>query len=456
MLYLSSLTSCKFNGIPLLNSNISKKIFEYNKFLDNNLKNINVKDDDALHIITINGLYGYRTGIIGYFSNFFSLYFSKNNNPKNMQKFLNHMFRSNKQKIFANDFEILSYFISMFIRGIPIINYGNWDPKNLIVKNTFMNIIPNLSLPKIYDLKSLYLLNPLFDCGCSIYSNKIAEEYGFEKWTLWNNLHFNDNKYNKGMIWAFYKSKNSGITIISLNLNNCDTTLLYNMQIQQIVKLKKKLEKKFSKNLDKYETYITGDFKSEFNLISDIELQERFKILKDENLHLINGSNDHSNTHFMFSSKKYMNDISVSNTNLLDDNFISLDFQNNKKEIIEQTQNNILLKEVIVDNKINITEIDLKCKVENNFKQTPIIPYDNKDTRTKEQEIVKTENEEGKQVELEQIELTNIQEEIIVDYFGNDENKDEDKDKNADENKDEVKDEDKKKQITSNEDWLFL
>ena len=361
MLCMNSIISCKCNGIPLFNDNISKKIFEYNNLKLNKNKN-------ELNIITVNGLYGYRTGIVGWISSLCSLYLSKNNNPTSFQRFLNYILKNDEQKFLANDFEILSYFLSLFNRGIPILNYANWDPKTFLFDN--FNKIPNLSLSKIYNFNSLYLLNPLFDSGCAIYSNKIPNDFGFQKWTLWNNLEFNDKKFNKGMVWAFYKNENSGIVIINLSLHSCDTSLLYNMQLQQIVKLKKQLEEQFSKGLDNYETYITGDFNTEFNSLTNIEIQSRLNILKEEKLELIRNSEDTSSTHFIFYSNNYNNFnkyTSISNTKIFTDDIINVNF-NETKDFKINVCNKISiddnLNEIIVDNKIfeeekNIT-IDTK------------------------------------------------------------------------------------------------
>jgi hypothetical protein len=286
-------------------------------------------NDSELNILTINGLYGYRVGIFGWLMNICSLYLSKNNNPVNLQKFLNYIIKDNSEKLLANDFEILSFAFSLIIRGIPLINYGNWDPKEILIKNTkLINATPNISLPKIYNLNSLYLLSPIFDSGCAIYSNKTPYSSGFEKWTLWNNIEFNDKKFNKGMVWSFFKSENTGIMVITLNLHESESSLIYNMQMYQIVKLKKQLEETFSKDLERYETYITGDFKSEFNSISDPEMQYRLNILNECNLKIINSSKDLLNTHFMFYSSNCSQHTSISDINLFDDQFINVNFTN--------------------------------------------------------------------------------------------------------------------------------
>ena len=352
MLSINSITSCKINGIPLLNSNLSKKNYEYKNFINNNFQ---PSKDNELNIITISGLYGYRVGMFGKIANICSLYFSKNNNPVKLQKLLNYLIKNESNKIQANDFEILSYFVSMFTRCIPIINYGNWDPKQILINNTnLINATPNLSLPKIYNLNSLYFSNPLFDSGCAIYSDKTPHSNGFVKWSFWDNIKLNDNKFNKGIVWSFFKTENSGVMIITLNLHNSDSSLVYNMQMNQITKLKKELEQKFSPNLEKYETYITGDFNSKFNNTSDIEIQFRLNIFTEANLEIINKSENLLDTHFIFysSNSNKCTSTSISRTKLLEDEFININFNTQHNDIIrfspsrEEVHNNTQIDNV--------------------------------------------------------------------------------------------------------------
>lgn len=370
MLYTNSITSCKFNGVPLTDGNISKKIFEFNKMMEN-------KNSSELNIITINGLYGYRSGIGGWLLNLSSLYLSMNNNPTIFQNFLNYAFEDQKNKILSNDFETISYYFSLINRGLPLLNYCNWDPKSFLFKNNkTMNMLSNISLPKFYDLSSLYLLNPLFDCGCAIYSNKTPVFTGFEKWKLWNNIKFNDTRFNKGILWAFYKENNYGILVLTLNLHSSESSLLYNMQIQQIIKLKRTLEEKFSVGLENYDTYITGDFTTGFNFLSNAELKNSLHSLLDENLELVDNKKDSFNTHFILYSNNSKKHNLTSNLEFFDNEILNVNFGNNtdvkididvdqKPKIEEVHINNVLLE----SNTQNIiSEVQ-----ENNFSKPEII-----------------------------------------------------------------------------------
>ena len=81
---------------------------------------------------------------------------------------------------------------------------------------TFAYKNENNSQPSLFDIKSLFLLEPIYDSGCAIFSNKNYTECGFEKWEST----FVREKYtNKGMTWCYYESesKQNGITIINLD-----------------------------------------------------------------------------------------------------------------------------------------------------------------------------------------------------------------------------------------------
>ena len=62
MLNLKSITSLNIKGTPLKTDNLSKRIFEYKNYINDNIKNPENKD---LVIISVQGLYGYRVGLIG-------------------------------------------------------------------------------------------------------------------------------------------------------------------------------------------------------------------------------------------------------------------------------------------------------------------------------------------------------------------------------------------------------
>lgn len=463
MLNLKSITSLNINGIPLKNNNLSKRIYEYKNFSHESMINNSINDNE-LCILSIQGLYGYRVGILGLLTNHISFMLSKKNNPTYLQKFIN-LFRK-KNPLLGNDFEIISFILSIFNRTIPIINYGNWNLKNKFENDKIKDVTKNISMPSIYNLKSLYLQNPLYDSGCSIYSNKIPLNNGFEPWNTRNKLVINENIYNKGITWCYFQSENSdkGITIISVNIDDNIPEWIISEQLKQIVKLKNNLENKFNLNVKYYETYLMGDFKIEYNI--NFLDKEPYNILEKSNFRIISNNQDISSTHFIFHAKDnyYENDIdnniSSSNMKFLDDDILSVDFNDeniNHKEnknienIVENI--NLVVNNVINNiNNINDNYENFKKEIINNFENksitdtyiindissgiaNDIAKYIENDVEDIENDIEDIENQinnfENNNEELNinvdiNIDKENFKEIIINEYFKNkDENKNE-------------------------------
>ncbi len=232
MLKPKTFISFKISGIPLYSNNLSKRINEYQDYIKNN--NYNNYNDNELCIINIHGLYGYRTGILGYFLNYTSYKLSKNKNPTFLQKYINK--NRTKKNIVANDFEIISYYFSLFFRTIPILNFGNWDLKDKIFFKNLKCTNKNLSLPSIFNLKSVYLLSPLFDSGARIYCNRPSKLSGFEKWHTRS-----DTLFNRGITWSYFESDNKENGIMVLNIE-IDGDEFIEKQILQIIDFKNKFE----------------------------------------------------------------------------------------------------------------------------------------------------------------------------------------------------------------------
>ena len=319
MLNLKSITSLNIKGTPLKTDNLSKRIFEYKNYINDNIKNPENKD---LVIISVQGLYGYRVGLIGLLLNNLVFNISKNNNPSYLQTFINKFF---KDTISGNDFEIFSYGISLVSRVLPFINYGNWDLKRKLINNYIKDYTKNISMPSIMDLNSIYLLNPLYDSGCSIYSNQTPKEVGFERWNIRDILHTKDKIYNNGITWSYFESENkqNGIIIINLIMEDNVAEWAVVSQLKQIVDLKYRLENKYCLSIDNYQTYIMGDFKLEFNI--NIFNQEPYNILIKSNLKIIGNSNNLTTTHFIFQSENN-NKIDCSHLKIQDDDILNIEF----------------------------------------------------------------------------------------------------------------------------------
>jgi hypothetical protein len=369
MLRINTITSLNIDGIPLLSNNLQERVQQYRKFIKENIKN-NSNNEEELEIFCVHGLYGYRVGLLGWLSTFLSYKISQFSKPKFLQRLFNY-------KILGNDYEIISGFISLISRMIPFLNIKNWDTKTRLFprKSIVKNRTKNLSMPSIYNLKSIYLLSPIFDCGSAIYANKKPLFNGYERWKIWKNLSYQERMFNKGMLWTYFESSNqkNGISVITVNLEQNVPTWIIDYQIDQIVSLKNSLENRFNKNtLESYETYIVGDFKLELNLTHLEENEFRYNILKNSNLKIISKSNSVSTTHFILYSNSNMfnypnlDSINTSNFQLEQDDILSVKLDNNIDKTVVIVENPMYDKEEIV-------EIELNEKVPNENIQVCVI-----------------------------------------------------------------------------------
>jgi hypothetical protein len=362
MLKLKSITSLNMNGHPLYSNNLSKRIFEYKKYIKENTPKKNIQEDELV-ILTIQGLHGYRVGLLGWIVNQLSYRLSQYSNPVLFQSLINRFL--NKNKVLINDYELFSFSISMLSRSIPIINILNWNPKeNFLNEDIFNYSTKNLSMPSIFNLSSLYLLNPLFDSGLGIYSNKSPTDIGFERWKISNGLYFKDRLFNKGVMWSYYQSidKKNGITIFSLCIEENDVPdWVIISQFNQVLTIKDKLKNKYD-YLQKYETYIIGDFKVEFNLQNIIqEINEKFSIFRESKLEIVNINTSPTTTHFILRSNDYNENIPsniLSNNKIEEDDILNIEFEGS--EIII---NNIIEQENPIKNDSQIISNDVCVEI---------------------------------------------------------------------------------------------
>lgn len=396
MLKPKTFISFKISGIPLYSNNLSKRINEYQDYIKNN--NYNNYKDNELCIINIHGLYGYRTGILGYFLNYTSYKLSKNKNPTFLQKYINK--NRTKKSILANDFEIISYYFSLFFRTIPILNFGNWDLKDKIFFKNLKCTNKNLSLPSIFNLRSVYLLNPLFDSGARIYCNRPSKISGFEEWHSKN-----DTVFNRGITWSYFESDNKENGIMVLNIEIDGDEFIEN-QILQIIDFKNKFEKQIvSSGINNYETFISGDFKIELNLMNTIpEIKSIWHLLEDNYISIYNNTeyDSPSNTHFILYSKYNIENYSdihasplyknseenikiVSKYTIIEDTLYSINFNNDEDK--EDIKININEKSVKVDNE-NVVKNVVENVVENDKNFVEINNKEEKNIEDKPQENV--------------------------------------------------------------------
>ncbi len=276
------------HGKPFIN-NIYNNIPVWKSYIQYSINDNS--DKDSLKILCIQGLYGFRSGILGKMFDYLGYNLSQYIKPKFISRFFND--------IESNDFEIITLFISIITRIIPLYNYIAIDPKQMFADILgFIN--ENRSMTSMFDIKSLFLLKPLYDSGCAIYSNKKYKYCGFEKWCCKN------SNYNKGMTWCYFESDDNsyGITIINLdfNENNTDSDDIY--CLKQIIDLKNKLESIYAVSLETYETYIVGNFNITFNISNILhEITDKLKILQNGGFTMLNNIGYADSTEFIFYNK---------------------------------------------------------------------------------------------------------------------------------------------------------
>ena len=264
-MHLKNLISFNLGAHPLYNCDNNKNSKEWARTIwkvtvNNNIEQIlsdKNKNKDDLYIITLQEGYGYRVGLLGYLAHMLSYNLSQTYEPTSFQRFLNKYIA--KKRIHANDFEITAFYLSILSRTLPFLNLGIWDIKNNLKNHIFKNIY-NSSHPSIFDFKSLFCLNPIFDSGCAILSNRKAAANGFEKWSwVVDNAYFKLDSYekmiNKGITWAYFESGDKGIVVINFDLFNIYTI---RQSFEQVIKLEKKLRCTIvGENIVNYEIYIT-------------------------------------------------------------------------------------------------------------------------------------------------------------------------------------------------------
>ena len=245
----------------LINSRKSKECNNILKYIYNHAtKKSNNDDGDPLIISCFQGVYGYRSGILGYLMTHLSNYLSNRYDPV----YFSNLFQNNT----TNDFELFTYYFILSTRFIPILNLATIDYKQNI--NLFPYAYYNKSLPSIFNLSPY----PMYDSGCVIYSNKEAFADGFERWTK-----SVEPMYNKGIIWTFFKDVKHGVIILNFELNVTDRENIVLSQMNQIVKLKEDLYERYIELCDGIDIYITGEFN--YNIVNHfLELCKNSLLLK--------------------------------------------------------------------------------------------------------------------------------------------------------------------------------
>ena len=266
--------------------NIFNNILKWRSFMEESTDNTIDNTDEELNIICVQGIYDFRTGFIGKLFTLLAYHLSRYSNPIYIQSILKLYFNCD-----ANDFEIVAFLISILTRIIPVNNMYNFRNKDLLNTLGYTNM--NYSEPSAFNMRSLFLLNPLFDSGCVIYSNRRAIMSGFQRW--YNSIQ------NKGMTWSYFESYNNekGITVINIDIDSEYQT------IPQLIEFVNNLQNRFSVRVDEYETYITGQFNIPFNMSGVMpEVDIAINQLNNANIKIIETNSELSSTEFIMYSTK--------------------------------------------------------------------------------------------------------------------------------------------------------
>jgi hypothetical protein len=273
-------------------------------------------------------------------------------------------------------------------RAIPLVNIGNWDFKsNLFSNNKILKYCStNYSIPNIFDLSSIYLLRPIFDSGCAIYSNKKEIDCGFEEWNILENCNLLQYKmFKTGINWSFFQSddKKSGIMIFNINILNETPEWVTILQFKQIIELKDYLELKFEKlNYEVYDIFILGNFGMLFNLRNVLEeVNNMYKIFEDNGLNLINECEKSSlitDTNFIFHNRYTNKDTeNLLNVKTKSDYVIENDVIHNiefeEERLEERTEKIEKIPEESIQEPINEKKIENKITIHEDYEPFKII-----------------------------------------------------------------------------------
>lgn len=346
-LRLSSICSFNLEGTPLVNS-IYSNISNWRTSISSKLKN--PVEDNELQIVCLQGVYGYRTGFIGYIANSIAEYLSRTSNPTILSYLLKQFWDTD-----SNDYEIIAFLLSVLSRVIPINNIVTYDVKESI--NVLEFSTDNYSQPGVLDLRSLFLHDPIFDSGCVIYSNRRSSLCGFDKWE--NSIGEIHSK-NKGITWAFYRSDNkgTGILVINVDFNENNNDDVDTLNLEQVICAKNRIEEQVeASQYTSFSTYIAGNFNIPFNISKILPVIEAKRlILEKANIKIISDSDS-----------VYCNSFIMSN--------VTTEFESEKCTVngpfTQTISSNPIYKEE--DNEVVILEIPDNIKIE---METPVIKDD--------------------------------------------------------------------------------
>lgn len=329
---LKCLLNLNIKSVPWFSKNSTVKNSTWKKMIDDNIDSGNLSDDDLV-VVCLQEAYGYRTGILGWTCTFLSSCI-----PNCIQNFINR-YTITSNNVYCTPLDILITSVVLLNRVLPLINYGIWDNKNRIFKHNKKNSVlkyinKNDSNTNIFDYRSLFCLNPIFDSGCCIMSNKKPLYSGFEKLDLYSSEILEDRLCNKGIVWCYY---DEGILVMTYNLSENTNDLTKLIELDQILTLQEDLERilKDKYNIQNLKSYIVGDFRVQCYNNDNLSFRD---LLKNYNVAYVSNFN-----HYIF----YKNIDSKLNTQIInqDNPIFKINFDQDVSEYVVEIPEEII-KEV--------------------------------------------------------------------------------------------------------------
>jgi hypothetical protein len=400
-LNLKTICSWNIHGKPFAD-NIYNNISVWNQYIKDQI-DTNDNDGKSLKILCVQGLYGYRSGLLGKVFDYIGYNLSRCFNPTLTSFLINTE---------SNDFELFTLLVSTITRILPLYNYNVIDPKYLLNTLGFAN--DNYSMTGMFDFKSLFLLKPFYDSGCAIYANRKYKYCGFEKWNSKNGY------ANKGMTWCYFECLYSltGITVINLDFNENNTDLEDIDCLYQILSLKNMLEDKYIlRSINSYETYIVGNFNIPFNASNIIcNIRDKLQILQNAGLIVLNDNYKCETTEFILYNKYNMTEIVEHN----DLTTSPLNTKNNMFYKINKIQKNYNcgINPIFINSlKSRLKEIDSKKKKQiqelEEIKEDEELEEVNVDVEDQEENVEVKDKDENVEVKYEDVKDEEVKDEEV-------------------------------------------
>lgn len=270
-LVMRSIASWNVWGMPLLSQDLSVRMKQWRRFIDNNMPRRAQVNDNELVVCCIQEAWGFRSGL-GVIGNWLAYMQSQCYQTHRLSRCLPKV---GGHPIRSNDNELMSFVGTALGRAIPGLNALTWDPKWFIMNGTPKGIDralrygtnygrKNKSMPSMVNCKSIFKLKPLLDSGSMIMANRRPTASGFKLWNTYGSAGSVEDMARKGIAWAYFESGGNGIMVFSVHLAGASPTGTDIDQLHQIVNFARDQRTRFSSQVNNYVTYVAGDFNIEF------------------------------------------------------------------------------------------------------------------------------------------------------------------------------------------------